>query len=160
MRPAFGDFRCRRLVFFDFPRKTSESPARSSSFLRRIYPKARLKRRLDLRLDERPRSPGRARFDTRAHRLREDSRRGRHLHGRGRAHDEGPCAAQVVFKISVDGKRTIVEYSITDGGFGELTKGRIKYKIWAVAWCVVGFGVANFGLTTIIKGSKIGRAHV
>ena len=37
--------------------------------------------------------------------------------------------------------------------FEELTKGRIKYKIWAVAWCVVGFGVANFGLTTIIKGS-------
>jgi len=37
--------------------------------------------------------------------------------------------------------------------FEELTKGKIKYKTWAIAWCVIGFGVANFGLTTIIKGS-------
>ena len=37
--------------------------------------------------------------------------------------------------------------------FEELTKGKIKYKTWAITWCVIGFGVANFGLTTIIKGS-------
>jgi len=37
--------------------------------------------------------------------------------------------------------------------FEELTRGRVKYKTWAIAWCVIGFGVANFGLTTIIKGS-------
>lgn len=37
--------------------------------------------------------------------------------------------------------------------FEELTGGRIKYKIWVIAWCLIGFGVANFGLTTIIKGS-------
>ena len=37
--------------------------------------------------------------------------------------------------------------------FEELTKSKIKYKTWAIAWCVIGFGVANFGLTTIIKGS-------
>ena len=37
--------------------------------------------------------------------------------------------------------------------FEELTRGRVKYKTWAIAWCLIGFGVANFGLTTIIKGS-------
>ena len=37
--------------------------------------------------------------------------------------------------------------------FEELTDGRVKYKIWVAAWCLIGFGVANFGLTTIIKGS-------
>ncbi|MDO5046674.1 branched-chain amino acid transport system II carrier protein [Campylobacter sp.] len=37
--------------------------------------------------------------------------------------------------------------------FEELTKGRVKYKVWVVLWCLIGFGVANFGLTTIIKGS-------
>ncbi|QKF92344.1 branched-chain amino acid transport system II carrier protein [Campylobacter sp. CCUG 57310] len=37
--------------------------------------------------------------------------------------------------------------------FEELTNGKVKYKIWVVLWCLIGFGVANFGLTTIIKGS-------
>ena len=37
--------------------------------------------------------------------------------------------------------------------FEELTRGRVKYKTWAIAWCLIGCGVANFGLTTIIKGS-------
>ncbi|MBR8463673.1 branched-chain amino acid transport system II carrier protein [Campylobacter sp. faydin G-24] len=44
---------------------------------------------------------------------------------------------------------------ITSAGeyFVELTNGRVRYKVWVILWCVIGFGVANFGLTTIIKGS-------
>ncbi|QCD52741.1 branched-chain amino acid transport system II carrier protein [Campylobacter sp. RM16192] len=37
--------------------------------------------------------------------------------------------------------------------FEELSKGKVKYKTWVILWCLIGFAVANFGLTTIIKGS-------
>lgn len=36
--------------------------------------------------------------------------------------------------------------------FEELTDGR-QNMYGVAAWCLIGFGVANFGLTTIIKGS-------
>ncbi|MDA3046308.1 branched-chain amino acid transport system II carrier protein [Campylobacter sp. VBCF_06 NA8] len=37
--------------------------------------------------------------------------------------------------------------------FENLVKGKIPYKAWVVILCFVSFGVANFGLTTIISAS-------
>ncbi|MGP1561515.1 MAG: branched-chain amino acid transport system II carrier protein [Helicobacteraceae bacterium] len=41
----------------------------------------------------------------------------------------------------------------TSAYFEKLTNGKIKYKTWVFIWSAVSFGVANFGLETIIQGS-------
>lgn len=37
--------------------------------------------------------------------------------------------------------------------FAMLTNDKIKYKFWVFLWCLIGFGVANFGLESIINTS-------